>query len=866
VALALVAGSGLGLTGCGRAAVAASPRRLALLIGVNKYQDPAIPRLAGSENDVRNWADVLTRRFGFAAGDVRTLIDEQATKAAVKDAFKRHLVAQATADTVVVVAISSHGTQVFDESGDEKTDGLDESFVLYDSHLNNGQGPHNQLIDDEVNELITQLNAKTKHVVFIADSCFSGTVTRAAGVTRALPPTDRDKQLAAQRVGTSRGFVADAPETIKPEGGGARYVLISAASSTEEAHERQVGERSHGALTWFLTAALRHADADASYHDVFETVRQDVTAAFPSQHPQIEGAEQEGALFGLRPVRAEPYLAVEMVQGRMLTLAGGEVHGIGVGSKFGIFAPGTKSPKGATPLASATVKAVDLASARAEMPGEVNVPRGARAFPTEFMVPLHFTRVFVPKTPALLARVREAVASNPALRLIDEDKGYDLRVSYDPAKQLVQLEGGTAEPIADPIFEGPDAARAVAAQISLWARWTNLLHLRNQPEDLRVSFKLLRAAGFANATAAASDGDLTRLIVGEGFDLEIRNLSDQTLYFNVLDLSSTGAITVAYPPLGGEAVLKPRDTWRQHFTATLRDDVDYDRDHAKLVVSTRPLDLRFVQQDGPARSRAAGAGVTGVLETLFARTAFGANSRGFQMQSQVADQWATRELAFEVQPRVSEQEKQAITSCYDGLKAAGLQWKKTRPMRGVADPVELEPQINGVTFRSYSGKIGKLYMSCLFAEKLARFAREAARLGVTEIKHKGIYNYRCIGNGSPDIRACKVSQHAYGRAIDFDSFTVGKDTYVVRSDWNKRPPPTCDAKGGSAKDQFLRQIACKTSQAAGFSVLLTPNYNAAHRDHFHADATPSNHVFVRGARGGERNGPETDPADAALGD
>jgi hypothetical protein len=153
-------------------------------------------------------------------------------------------------------------------------------------------------------------------------------------------------------------------------------------------------------------------------------------------------------------------------------------------------------------------------------------------------------------------------------------------------------------------------------------------------------------------------------------------------------------------------------------------------------------------------------------------------------------------------------------------------------------------------------------MSCLLAEKLTRFARRAHALGVTDIVHLGIYNYRCIGGGSPDGHACKVSQHAYGRAIDLASFKTATGTFVVKSDWTKRPPPTCAATGGSAKDQFLRALVCDGGKAAGFNIMLTPNYNAAHHDHFHADGTPGANF----TRGGEPNASGIDPTTPDLGD
>ena len=425
------------------------------------------------------------------------------------------------------------------------------------------------------------------------------------------------------------------------------------------------------------------------------------------------------------------------------------------------------------------------------------------------------------------------------MELLDSDKGYDFRVVQDPTRQALVLEGGNQEPVTDPIPENAQNVTAkMVEKITAWAKWLNVRNLANPSEALAVTFTLTRL-GDKSKKAQASDNNLTRLIVGEKFELRVENREDRPIYFNLLDLSSTGEISVAYPEQGTQAMLKPRESWQHRFKATLKKGFDYDRDTAKLVVSTKPLDLTFVEQGLVKAALLADRGVSSIVRDLVGKAAFGSSTRGFEQDKDTADQWTTRELVFEVQPEVTAEEQSVIKTCFEGLQSLGLQWKKASPMRGVADPVRLEPNVKGVTFRNSKGQAAPMYMSCLFAEKVAKFAQAAAAMGVSEVQHLGIYNYRCIGGGTPDGRACKVSQHAYGRAIDLASFKTSKGSFVIKSDWTKRPPPTCKSTGGSEKDQFLRNLACEAGKIAGFNILLTPNYNAAHRDHFHADGTPN---------------------------
>jgi hypothetical protein len=118
----------LGLSQVGLAALAeryhqalAQParRKLALLIGINRYPESVADRpaaggslLSGCLTDVRLQRELLLARFGFAPEDIITLTDEQATRHAIEDTFLNHLTAQARPGDVVVLHFSGLGSRV----------------------------------------------------------------------------------------------------------------------------------------------------------------------------------------------------------------------------------------------------------------------------------------------------------------------------------------------------------------------------------------------------------------------------------------------------------------------------------------------------------------------------------------------------------------------------------------------------------------------------------------------------------------------------------------------------------------------------------------------------------------------------------
>jgi hypothetical protein len=89
---------------------------------------------------------------------------------------------------------------------------------------------------------------------------------------------------------------------------------------------------------------------------------------------------------------------------------------------------------------------------------------------------------------------------------------------------------------------------------------------------------------------------------------------------------------------------------------------------------------------------------------------------------------------------------------------------------------------------------------------------------VTSIHHFGTYSCRNVAGTS------HRSQHATANAIDIAGFTLANGQSVsVLKDWNGKP---------EAQD-FLREV--RDDGCRIFSANLNPDYNAAHRDHFHLD-------------------------------
>lgn len=96
---------------------------------------------------------------------------------------------------------------------------------------------------------------------------------------------------------------------------------------------------------------------------------------------------------------------------------------------------------------------------------------------------------------------------------------------------------------------------------------------------------------------------------------------------------------------------------------------------------------------------------------------------------------------------------------------------------------------------------------------------------VTEIEHFGSYNCRRMYNRE----GASWSEHATADAVDIAAFRLADGSRVtVVGDWAAKDPKTM-----GSKQRFLRDV--RTGACDLFATVLSPDYNAAHRDHFHFD-------------------------------
>ncbi len=171
----------------------------------------------------------------------------------------------------------------------------------------------------------------------------------------------------------------------------------------------------------------------------------------------------------------------------------------------------------------------------------------------------------------------------------------------------------------------------------------------------------------------------------------------------------------------------------------------------------------------------------------------------------------------------------ARSTCGMALARLGVEATALAPIAegacAIAAPVAVAALGNGAIDFSVRAIVG-----CDLAETLATWLAGTVQPQARRIlggRVDGIRvaaSYACRTRDS--IPGAKLSEHAYGRAIDISAFRVGSRWIDVKSAWGSR----------GADGDFL--AAVRTSACGPFKTVLGPGADEFHTDHFHLDLEP----------------------------
>ena len=267
----------------------------ALVVGINRYLEPAFPDLQGAARDAQSVRSLLSTHLGFAADQIRLLTDEQATRGNILAGIRDWLVAGSRPGARVLLYFAGHGYFQTDDDGDE-SDGYDEALVPHDARLLSSDSQpmrvSNLILDDDVGKHLAALRDRLVYV--IVDACHAGTMTRSLSLAAADPGRVRTIGLGIPgRSATRAALSRDAAVSRQRESGftdsGNNVVSWAAVSPLQLALEDRETPEPQGVFTSRFVRGIaqrradRNADGRVVYAELLDYLREE-SAAYCSRH------------------------------------------------------------------------------------------------------------------------------------------------------------------------------------------------------------------------------------------------------------------------------------------------------------------------------------------------------------------------------------------------------------------------------------------------------------------------------------------------------------------------------------------------------------------------------------------------------
>ena len=174
----------------------------------------------------------------------------------------------------------------------------------------------------------------------------------------------------------------------------------------------------------------------------------------------------------------------------------------------------------------------------------------------------------------------------------------------------------------------------------------------------------------------------------------------------------------------------------------------------------------------------------------------------------------------------------AADDCFDALDARGVTWKHaSRP--GIAQGVQVDGPIGGVTYTSDAH--APLVLDCSLVVSLAEAGRYLTELGIDHATYSSAYQVRNVRGTN------HRSKHSFGLALDVHTFS-GPDlgTLSVERDFEQGLGDDVDCIGAPLTEggATLKILECQLVRSGLFYLVLNPDYDADHYNHYHLEARP----------------------------
>ena len=575
-------------------------RKLALLVGVNDYG--AGFSLKGCVTDVERQKDLLLHRFGFNTQDILTLTDKEATRESIETAFVEHLIKQAKPGDVVIFHFSGYGNYVNIPADliPTVTKGQLPGIIAKDGIISSKGNPKTDNILQETLGLLGR-SLSTDKVTMVLDTSYHSTGQTLQGHlrVRSFPyPTDTIDQ-------EEFIFQAQLKEKLpKTKAANRAGIILTAAGSQQVATEVKGNGFSAGLFTYALTQHL-WSTVPASRLNITlnKTTEQILPIMGGKQKPQQVNRPGQPLFtyYLLPPVSqsAEAFISsVEDATTATITLTGFPANILQYYGANSIFYPVSSSPDSAPlQLRSRNGLKAKLRQFSSDQPPNPPLTIGQLLQESLRCLP-HNIGLSVALDPKLqrIERV-DATSAFSAIDLVSDvltegeqpvDCILGLRSSFaTPSSQPQETDGYAlflpgGEQLPNTVGKSGEAIKSAIERLrptlekllamKLWGLTLNesssqlpwrvtLEGLDPQPypieqrQTTRIKSKTVQPEGKdqTNETAVSNLPGLPKVPRGTRLRYRLENLGEQSLYYLILGINSSGKAIAYLPPYEEEA-------------------------------------------------------------------------------------------------------------------------------------------------------------------------------------------------------------------------------------------------------------------------------------------------------------------------
>ncbi|KAI8173263.1 hypothetical protein KHU50_004774 [Colletotrichum sp. SAR 10_65] len=591
-------------------------RKSALLIGINKYSSSAFADLRGCLSDVDATESFLTEVAGISnitklISPPKVATEHLPTLANIRSKFQ-DLARGAQPGDFIYIHYSGHGTRrptVFGGLKGEHEN--DECLVLASSN-----DKLEVLRDVEIAFLMKQITDKGARVTFVLDCCHSGGATRgdddgvrgADGISDEYFLDSNREPIAVENLedawcpshaDTGRGGTVVQHWMTASKG----INFLAACHPHQKAQEvpRRAGER-RGLLTACLASVVNAHSGMADFlpqlscnvvsNLVTNTLRTHEDRDTWQDQDVVFGGQGDCQFFGAENV-VQPAVVVahvdELPSGKLrLELTAGVAHGVCKRDIFAIYPRGkvfTSLADYTEPLSTCSVTAVKDFTCRADTQLKMNtgdLQDGCVAVSLRSILKDH---VLQPKGVRVSAaddstepldlvvqRVRDCIGRESSLVelkdvgdaffkvLVQKAGRFTIFFTPNQAEAKVDFNGRPEDVLSHLIhlsifYNLFKLAEKNAAQQGITVRKIGYLDEGVTAPDLRLY--LLDGTPYLPAGLNPVPQDSIDILVGQSLGIEVRNASQKSVYFEVLDLEPSWQVTRTYPMEGHLPVLAP---------------------------------------------------------------------------------------------------------------------------------------------------------------------------------------------------------------------------------------------------------------------------------------------------------------------